>query len=233
MYAFRMKWRFAGAHYHVEWAHLYLIPEDTRISHTVFVVQWTHENKAGSERNQVFNFPSEIAVAVGRMPFPFCVCMFWVSLCTWRHFLAEVMEKWNVSRHQLRFFTFLMRFPSVLLFCHGLIIFFKFKKVSRWSVTTRTKRNSLCDVVKAEELRKHSINKLQGAESFLRSQQVLSQSRKIPHFMEPEGFLPHSQESATSPFSEPDSWTQFYRLARNGGNVVVNSLKVFSSLYMF
>ena len=80
-----------------------------------------------------------------------------------------------MSRHQLRFFTFLMRSFSVLLFCHGLIIFFKFKKVSRLSyVTTRTKRSSLCDVVRVEELPKHSINNLQGEESFLRSQQVLS-----------------------------------------------------------
>ena len=34
---------------------------------------------------------------------------------------------------------------------------------------------------------------LQGVESFLRSQQVLSQSRNSPHFMEPKGSLPHSQ----------------------------------------
>jgi len=38
----------------------------------------------------------------------------------------------------------------------------------------KNKKEYLCDVVRAEELRKHSINKLQGEESFLRSQQVLS-----------------------------------------------------------
>lgn len=114
---------------------------DTHFTYNIYRTMNTYENKVGSERNLVFNFPSEIAVAVRRMPFPFCVCMFWVNLCTWRRFLAKVMEKWNVSRHHLRFFTFLIRSPSVLLFYHGLIIFFKFKKVSRWSsVTTRTKR---------------------------------------------------------------------------------------------
>ena len=50
--------------------------------------------------------------------------------------------------------------------------------------------------------------------------------------METQVFLPHSQESATSPFSEPDSWTQFYRLARNDSNIAINSLKVFSNLYV-
>jgi hypothetical protein len=66
------------------------------------------------------------------------------TLCTRSRFLAEVMESCKVSGHQLRFFTFLMRSPSVLLFCHSLIIFFKFKKISRWSsVKTRTKRNIL------------------------------------------------------------------------------------------
>jgi len=39
MYVFRMKCRFAGAHYHVDWAHLYLISAEARISHTVFIVQ--------------------------------------------------------------------------------------------------------------------------------------------------------------------------------------------------
>ena len=39
MYAFRMKFRFAGAHYHVDWDHIYLIPAGTQISRTVFIVQ--------------------------------------------------------------------------------------------------------------------------------------------------------------------------------------------------
>ena len=44
---------------------------------------------------------------------------------------------------------------------------------------------------------------LHGAESFLRSQLVCSQSRNSPHFMEPEGSLPHSQASATCPYPWP------------------------------
>jgi hypothetical protein len=176
MYAFRMKWRFAGAHVPRRLGPLLSDScRHTHFTYNIYRTMNTRENKVGRERNQVFNFPSEIAVTLRRMPFPFCICMFWVSLCTRRCFLAEVMENWNVSRHHLRFFTFLMRSHSVLLFCRSLIIFLKFKKISRWSsVATRAKRNSFCDVVKAEELRKHSINKLQGAESFLRSQQVLS-----------------------------------------------------------
>jgi hypothetical protein len=51
--------------------------------------------------------------------------------------------------------------------------------------------------------------------------------------MEPVVSLPHSQETATFPYSEPDSWTQFYRLARNDIKVVVNSLKVDVSLTMY
>jgi hypothetical protein len=49
----------------------------------------------------------------------------------------------------------------------------------------------------------HLTNVIQGAES-LRSQKVLSQSRNSPHFMEPEGSLPHSQQLAPYPYSEPD-----------------------------
>jgi hypothetical protein len=175
MYAFRMKWRFAGAHLPRRLGPL--VSDSCRHTHftyNIYRTMNTCENKVGSERNQLFNFPSEIAVALRRMPFPFCICMFWVSLCTRRRFLDEITENWNVSQHHLWFFTFLMRSSSVLLFCHNLIIFFKFKEISRWSSVTRTKRNSLCDVVKAEELRKHSINKLQGAEPFMRSQKVLS-----------------------------------------------------------
>jgi hypothetical protein len=45
---------------------------------------------------------------------------------------------------------------------------------------------------------------LHGAESFLRSWNVLSYSRNFPHFMEPEGSSPHSQELATCSYPEPD-----------------------------
>jgi hypothetical protein len=43
---------------------------------------------------------------------------------------------------------------------------------------------------------------LHGAESFLRSQTVCSQSRNSQHFMKPEGSLPHSQVPATYPYPE-------------------------------
>jgi hypothetical protein len=46
--------------------------------------------------------------------------------------------------------------------------------------------------------------KLHGAESFLRSLNVLSYSRNSPHFMEPEGSSPYTQEPATCPYPEPD-----------------------------
>jgi hypothetical protein len=42
-----------------------------------------------------------------------------------------------------------------------------------------------------------------GPDSFLRSWPVLSQSRNSPHFMEPEGSLPHSHVPATYPYPEP------------------------------
>ena len=41
------------------------------------------------------------------------------------------------------------------------------------------------------------------AESFLRSQPVYSYSGNSPHFMEPEGSLPHSQVPATCHYPEP------------------------------
>ena len=44
---------------------------------------------------------------------------------------------------------------------------------------------------------------LHGAESFLRSQPVLSYSRNSSHFMEPEGSLRHSQMSTTCSYPEP------------------------------
>jgi hypothetical protein len=41
-------------------------------------------------------------------------------------------------------------------------------------------------------------------ESFLRSYQFLSYSRNSPHFMEPKGSLPHSQQPASCPYPEQD-----------------------------
>jgi len=43
---------------------------------------------------------------------------------------------------------------------------------------------------------KELTNELHGAESFL--------TRNSPHFMETEVSLPHSQETATCPYPEPD-----------------------------
>jgi hypothetical protein len=45
---------------------------------------------------------------------------------------------------------------------------------------------------------------LHGAQSFLRSLQVLRWSRNSPRFTEPEGSLPHSQMPATCPYFELD-----------------------------
>ena len=41
-------------------------------------------------------------------------------------------------------------------------------------------------------------------EAFWRSSQVLSWSTNSPHFMEPEGSLPHLQQPATCPDLQPD-----------------------------
>jgi hypothetical protein len=45
---------------------------------------------------------------------------------------------------------------------------------------------------------------LHGAESFLRSQNVLSYTRNSPHFMQLEGSSPYLQEFATCSYPEPD-----------------------------
>ena len=45
---------------------------------------------------------------------------------------------------------------------------------------------------------------IHGTESFLNSWPFISWSRNSPHFMEPEGSLPHSQEPATCPYPKPD-----------------------------
>jgi len=44
---------------------------------------------------------------------------------------------------------------------------------------------------------------LHGAEFCLRSQPILNYSRNLPHFMKPDGSLPHSQVPATCPYPEP------------------------------
>ena len=49
-----------------------------------------------------------------------------------------------------------------------------------------------------------------GAESFLRSELVCSQSRNSPRFMEPEGSLPHSQDSANPPYPGPTQIQSIY-----------------------
>jgi hypothetical protein len=51
---------------------------------------------------------------------------------------------------------------------------------------------------------------LHGAESFLRSCQLLSYSRTSQHFMEPEGSLPCSQEPSPGPYPEPDQSNQYH-----------------------
>jgi hypothetical protein len=58
---------------------------------------------------------------------------------------------------------------------------------------------------------------LHGAESFLRSKPVLSQSRNSPHFMEPEGSLPHSQAPSTCPYPEPHRSSPSPHIALPGG----------------
>jgi hypothetical protein len=57
----------------------------------------------------------------------------------------------------------------------------------------------------SEDATLHSglTNSLHGAESFLRSCQLLSYSRNSQHFMEAEGSLPYSQEPSTGSYPEP------------------------------
>ena len=48
---------------------------------------------------------------------------------------------------------------------------------------------------------------LHKAESFLRSQTVLSYSRNSLYFLKPEGSLPHSQAPNTCPYTEPEHFS--------------------------
>ena len=62
--------------------------------------------------------------------------------------------------------------------------------------------------------------KVWNQESFLRSLHVLSYSRNSPHFIEPEGSLPHLQVPATCPYPEPQqsipcSTPHFYKIHFN------------------
>jgi hypothetical protein len=50
----------------------------------------------------------------------------------------------------------------------------------------------------------YGINKLYGAETFLRNRQSLSYTRNFQHFMKTEGLLPFQQEPSTDPYPEPD-----------------------------
>jgi len=53
-----------------------------------------------------------------------------------------------------------------------------------------------------------SCNQVHAAQSFLRCQQFLSQSRNSPHCMETEGSLPHSPRLVTFPYTEPDKHSE-------------------------
>jgi hypothetical protein len=50
----------------------------------------------------------------------------------------------------------------------------------------------------------HLANSLHGAQSFLTSQQFLTQSRNSLHFKEHNRSLPHSQQPVICPYPEPD-----------------------------
>jgi hypothetical protein len=53
-------------------------------------------------------------------------------------------------------------------------------------------------------------NQLHGDESFLRSCQLLSNSRISQHLVEPEGSLPCSEEPSSSPYPEPDRSSPYH-----------------------
>jgi hypothetical protein len=72
-------------------------------------------------------------------------------------------------------------------------------KIRKFCYTSRRK----CDISSSPLILVLTLLLL-AAESFLRSWQVLSWAKNSPHFMEPEGLLPHSQEAATCPFPKPD-----------------------------
>jgi hypothetical protein len=54
----------------------------------------------------------------------------------------------------------------------------------------------------------HSLT--HGAEPFLRSRQLCSDSKNSQHFMEPEVSLPCSQEPSTGPYPQPDKSNPYH-----------------------
>ena len=64
---------------------------------------------------------------------------------------------------------------------------------------------------------------LHGAESFLRSKLVCSYSKNSPHFMEPEGSLPHSQASATCPYPGPAQSSPYTHIAPRWRSILILS----------
>ena len=73
----------------------------------------------------------------------------------------------------------------------------------------------------------HPTYSLHGAQSFLRNQPVLSQSKNSPHFSETEGSLPHSQVPATCPSPEPDQSSPYLKIP------LPEDFYLFSKLYNF
>ena len=75
-------------------------------------------------------------------------------------------------------------------------------RLSYWSRLQQSSSKD-CNLKSAWTLTDLLTYLLHGVEAFLRSYPVFSQSRNSPHFMEPEGSLPHSQVPAIRPYPEP------------------------------